>query len=64
MADRLRSFHRQQVQHLGQSEMLKVYCRTLSNWILNPNTSAYQIAMLCDELSLVARSEDREDWGL
>ena len=57
-AAHLRSFHKEHVQQLGQSEMLKAYCQAISNWILNPNTNAYQIEMLCDEIYHMARSED------
>ena len=63
-AAHLRSFHKEHVQHLGQSEMLKAYCQAISNWILNPNTNAYQIEMLCDEIYHIARSEDLGEWEL
>lgn len=62
MAAQLRQFHQAEVRAVGQAEMLKVYCRALTNWVLNPNTDPYHIERLFDEVCHVARLDSLDDW--
>lgn len=58
MVAKLRVFHQEQAQVAGHDKLLKVYCRALSNWMLNPNTEAYHVEMLFDELCHTASQDD------
>jgi len=58
MAAWLKDFHQEQVAAIGSTEMLRVYCQALNNWVLNPTTEAHHIEVLVDEICHTARLED------
>jgi hypothetical protein len=56
----MKDFHREQVADAGSTEMLRVYCQALHNWILNPTTDAHHIEILIDEICHTAQLDDLE----
>ncbi|WP_375433803.1 hypothetical protein [uncultured Hymenobacter sp.] len=58
MAAWIKEFHHDQIATIGSSEMLRVYCQALNNWVLNPTTEPHDIEILIDEICHAARLEN------
>ncbi|UOG74531.1 hypothetical protein MTX78_20730 [Hymenobacter tibetensis] len=60
MAAWMKEFHEEQLTAVGSSELLRIYCQALNNWVLNPTTESHDIELLVDEICHTARLEDSE----
>ncbi len=61
MAAWMKEFHEEQIVAVGSTELLRIYCQALNNWVLNPTTEAHDIELLVDEICHTARLEESDD---